>query len=160
MASNIKDFISGLTYNKEFLRWWILLCVMIVAVGGAMSVGGLSFLSENDSTGISWVILSILLGGTVFYGYRLAINENLGQGVMDYLAELCTSLGLLGTVIGLIMMIGGAFEGLDVSNQESVKGALIAMSTGIGTALTTTLVGLSSSLLLGLQKKFVEIKWY
>lgn len=153
---NIKAIIQN---NGPFVRWWILACAMLTVVSGIFLAGGARFLSENDSTGLSWVIVAILAAGSAYYGIRLYKGENLGQGVMDYLSELCTSLGLLGTVIGLIIMISGAFGDLDIDDPESLKTSLVAMSSGIGTALTTTLVGLTSSILLGLQKKFVEIKW-
>jgi len=156
ITRNIRNIVER---NGPFVRWWILACAILAASIAALMSGGARFLSENDVTGLSWVIVAILASGSAYYGVRLYKGENLGQGVMDYLSELCTSLGLLGTVIGLIVMISGAFGDLNVEDPESLKSSLVAMSSGIGTALTTTLVGLTSSLLLGLQKKFVEINW-
>jgi hypothetical protein len=155
----LRSLRESLQNKGPFVRWWILACCLIAVVSGIFIAGGAQYLSENDPTGLSWVIVSILASGSAYYGVRLFKNENLDQGVMEYLSEVCTSLGLLGTVIGLIMMISGAFGGLDIDDPSSLKTALVAMSSGIGTALTTTLVGLTSSLVLGLQKKFVEIKW-
>ena len=155
----LRSFKRSLQNNGPFVRWWILACAMMTVVSGVFLAGGARFLSENDSTGLSWVIVAILASGSAYYGVRLYRGENLGQGVMDYLSELCTSLGLLGTVIGLIVMISGAFGNLNIEDPESLKSSLVAMSSGIGTALTTTLVGLTSSILLGLQKRFFEIKW-
>jgi hypothetical protein len=148
-----------ITDNPPFLRWWILACCLVTVFSGIVITGGGTFLAENDATGISWIIIAILASGSAHYGYRLFRGQNIGQGVMDYLGELCTSLGLLGTVIGLIMMISGAFGSIQLENPESVKLALVAMSSGIGSALTTTLVGLIASIVLGLQKKLVEINW-
>lgn len=142
-----------------FVRWWVMALAMSTLIASLLVTGGFSFLLENDVTYLSFVIMSIFFAFTGYYGYRLYRGHGLGQGVMEYGENLCTSIGLLGTVIGLIMMVKGAFSGIDVSDQESIKSALIAMSSGIGSALVTTLVGLISAVLIGIQRKVVEIKW-
>jgi hypothetical protein len=60
-------------------------------------------------------------------------------------------LGMLGTVIGFLLMLGPAFRGLDAANVQSMQAALGFMAAGMGVALTTTLVGLACSMLLQLQ---------
>jgi biopolymer transport protein ExbB/TolQ len=76
----------------------------------------------------------------------------------DRVVEACTSLGLLGTVIGLILTTG-AFKGIDVANYESIKHALVAIASGIGTALITTMVGLICALCLQIQLAVTREKW-
>jgi len=156
LTRNIRNIVER---NGPFVRWWILACCITAVLSGVFVSGGARFLAENDTTNISWLIITIMLCGSAYYGVRLFRGENLGQGVMEYLGDLCTSLGLLGTIIGLIMMIGGAFTGINIEDQASIKSALVAMSSGIGAALSTTLVGVSASIVLGLQKKFVETNW-
>lgn len=142
-----------------FTRWYVMALAMFTVATALLVTGGASFLLENDATGISFLIIGVFFCFTGYYGYRLYRGTGLGQGVMEYGESLSTSLGLLGTVIGLIMMVKGAFSNIDVSDQESVKTALLAMSSGIGSALVTTLVGLISAVLIGVQRKVVEIKW-
>ena len=142
-----------------FVRWWVMALAMATVIASILTMGGFGFLLENDVTYLSFVIMTVFFVFTGYYGYRLYRGQGLGQGVMEYGENLCTSIGLLGTVIGLIMMVKGAFAGIDVNDQESIKTALVAMSSGIGSALVTTLVGLISAVLIGIQRKVVEVDW-
>lgn len=142
-----------------FVRWWVMAVAMATIIASILAMGGFGFLLDNDVTYLSFVIMGVFFIFTGYYGYRLYRGQGLGQGVMEYGENLCTSIGLLGTVVGLIMMVKGAFAGIDVNDQESIKSALVAMSSGIGSALVTTLVGLISAVLIGIQRKVVEVEW-
>jgi len=67
-----------------------------------------------------------------------------------YAVDILVKLGLLGTIIGFILMLGSIAETttLDVNTMQKV---LTQMSRGMGTALYTTLAGLTASILLGAQ---------
>jgi MotA/TolQ/ExbB proton channel family len=67
-----------------------------------------------------------------------------------FISDLLLSLGLLGTVIGFIVMLG-PISGLDAGDQTAIKGALAAMSGGMAVALYTTLAGLIGGMLLKIQ---------
>jgi hypothetical protein len=67
-----------------------------------------------------------------------------------FIADLLLSLGLLGTVIGFIAMLG-PISGLDGGDQNAIKSALAAMSGGMAVALYTTLTGLIGGMLLKIQ---------
>jgi MotA/TolQ/ExbB proton channel family len=67
-----------------------------------------------------------------------------------FIADLLLSLGLLGTVIGFILMLG-PISGLDAGDQGAIKTALAAMSGGMAVALYTTLTGLIGGMLLKVQ---------
>jgi hypothetical protein len=73
-----------------------------------------------------------------------------GQEFGWFVADLLLSLGLLGTVIGFILMLG-PISGLDSTDQSSLKAALAAMSGGMAVALYTTLAGLVGGMLLKVQ---------
>ncbi len=77
---------------------------------------------------------------------RLKGAHELGWFVVDILLKL----GLVGTIIGFILMLGSIVNtaSLDVNTMQKV---LRQMSSGMGTALFTTLAGLIGSILLGLQ---------
>lgn len=77
---------------------------------------------------------------------RLKGAHELGWFVVDILLKL----GLVGTIIGFILMLGSVANtaSLDVNTMQKV---LRQMSSGMGTALFTTLAGLIGSILLGLQ---------
>ncbi|MES9977090.1 MAG: MotA/TolQ/ExbB proton channel family protein, partial [Candidatus Thiodiazotropha sp.] len=63
---------------------------------------------------------------------------------------LLVKLGLLGTVIGFVMMLAPVAE-LKSFDLSDIQGLLQRMTTGMGVALNTTLMGLSCSMLLGMQ---------
>lgn len=64
-----------------------------------------------------------------------------------FVADLLLSLGLLGTVVGFILMLG-PIAGLDTQDESAIKSALAAMSGGMAVALYTTLTGLIGGMLL------------
>jgi len=67
-----------------------------------------------------------------------------------FLIDVLLKLGLLGTIVGFILMLGSVADtsSLDVNTMQKV---LKQMSSGMGTALYTTLAGLVGSMSLGLQ---------
>jgi hypothetical protein len=67
-----------------------------------------------------------------------------------FISDLLLSLGLLGTVIALIVMLGPV-SGLDAGDQSATNGALAAMSGGMAVALYATLAGLIGGMLLKIQ---------
>lgn len=77
---------------------------------------------------------------------RLKGAHELGWFVVDILLKL----GLVGTIVGFILMLGSVANtaSLDVNTMQKV---LRQMSSGMGTALFTTLAGLIGSILLGMQ---------
>jgi uncharacterized membrane protein YqjE len=67
-----------------------------------------------------------------------------------FVSGLLIKLGLLGTVVGFVLMLAPVanLESFDLSD---IQGLLQRMTGGMGVALNTTLLGLSCSMLLGLQ---------
>ena len=63
---------------------------------------------------------------------------------------LLVKLGLLGTVVGFVMMLGSMAQ-LDSFDVGDVQQLLQRMTGGMGVALNTTLLGLTGSMLLGMQ---------
>ncbi len=77
------------------------------------------------------------------------------QEIGFFVADLMLRLGLLGTVVGFILMLGPltAIQNIDVNSMRQV---LSAMSSGMAVALFTTLCGLIGGILLKLQYYFLE----
>ena len=53
---------------------------------------------------------------------------------------------MVGTVIGFMIMLSGTFGNIELNDVQAVKRLLEALTTGLFTALNTTLVGLITSL--------------
>lgn len=67
-----------------------------------------------------------------------------------FISGLVIKLGLLGTVIGFVLMLSSV-SGLDNLDISDIKQLMQQMTQGMGVAMNTTMVGLVSSMLLGLQ---------
>ena len=150
--------------NNIFVRWWVSFSILTVAITTTLLAGIGKFITTHDCTFISWGILGMAFGASLHLGYKLRAyaakpSHKRDFKVTEYFIDTCTSLGLLGTIIGLIMMVVGAFGDLDVTNQASVKSSMLAISSGIGSALVTTLVGLVCALLLRFQLVITSEKW-
>jgi biopolymer transport protein ExbB/TolQ len=71
------------------------------------------------------------------------------------LADMMIKLGLLGTVIGFIFMLGSVAS-IDNADIATIQNMLLDMSSGMRVALFTTLTGLLGGMLLGLQYHFLD----
>lgn len=80
------------------------------------------------------------------YADRLRSAVEIGWYIVDILVRL----GLVGTIIGFIMILGTLSGGADVT-ADNIQTLLISMSGGMGIALYTTLAGLITASLLGVQ---------
>ena len=58
---------------------------------------------------------------------------------------------MIGTVSGFLIMLTGAFAGVDLGDEVAMKNVLEKMSKGMSTALYTTLFGLICGSLLKVQ---------
>ena len=142
---------------QAFLRWWLMVCLMVFGAYGMFQLGRLQYIFEVDQTGISMIIFSIFTILTAWIGW-LTYKTNKGQIATEnqiddayFAADSMTALGLIGTIVGLIMILGPAFSGIDVSDTATIERAIKLMAVGMGTALVTTLVGSCCSLIAKLQ---------
>lgn len=67
-----------------------------------------------------------------------------------FIVDLLIRLGLLGTIVGFILILRTLVSG-PLPSADQIQTLLISMSGGMGTALFTTLSGLTTATLLGLQ---------
>ena len=105
--------------------------------------GNKSTLNVEDPTSASELI--------AVYESRLKGPQEIGWFVADVMLKL----GLLGTIIGFILMLGSVahIADFDVSNMQKI---LQHMSNGMGTALYTTLAGLTCSILVAMQYHMID----
>ena len=144
-----------------FLRWWLLFCTSCAAMFTAYSFGFIDALIAKDITRLSFVILGVFFSGSIFVGwltYKRSRGKSVeaGTNIGWFITELLLALGMIGTVIGFILMLGGSFESLNIADTGSVKTALTDMAIGMSTALYTTLVGMVCSQILKVQLVNVE----
>ena len=129
-------------------------------------LGLLGTLWEKDATKLSLVLLglfAVMSGRCGYKTWRLSvfIDSNKTEPYLIekiehlmevgwFTSDLCLSIGMMGTVIGFIMMLGG-FANIDINDMATVQGLIKGLGVGMSTALYTTLTGLICSALLKIQ---------
>ena len=129
-------------------------------------LGLLGTLWEKDATKLSFVLLALFAAMSGWCGYKtwrlsVFIDSNKTEPYLIekiehlmevgwFTSDLCLSIGMMGTVIGFIMMLGG-FANIDIKDMATVQGLIKGLGVGMSTALYTTLTGLICSALLKIQ---------
>ena len=158
--------------KSALIRWWLTIWVIIAATAVGSYYGMFQYLWNIDSLHIGFGISSLImfifvvtsgwigyLHYQIPYTYGLDIHLRKLTDTLDpcwFAAESMTALGLTGTVVGFLMMLGTSFAALEIGNIESMQQAVIDMGSGMSTALITTLVGLVCSLLM--KKQLVNLE--
>ena len=157
-----------------FLRWWIIITLIGIGAYFASLFGVFREIYEKDITRLSFVIFAGFVFMSVWCGiktYRLSrlmsnkpgdreeLDEN-DQRRIELISNLeevgwfaagtFTSIGMIGTVIGMIWALQG-FIHVNIAEVTTVQKLISNMVFGVSTALYTTLVGLVCSTLLKLQ---------
>ena len=137
--------------------WWFTFNVGILALAfGQYQFDLLQLLYEADTTMLTFLILAITLAAST----ALGLNRNDLQGKENsmywFTSDAVLSLGMVGTLFGFLLVLGSAFTEIDTSSTESMTAAIGLLASGMSTALTTSLVGLVSSLWLKLQLVVLE----
>ena len=106
------------------------------------------------------VVVSALANGRkvadlVNLGTDLQQQVRAGHASGWFVADLMIKLGLLGTVIGFIFMLNSVAQ-METTDLNAAKLMLTQMSGGMRIALFTTLAGLSSGLILGIQYQLLD----
>ena len=146
-----------------FTKWFLLNAVMVTAIFFAEQKGLISTMVEADLSHISilimflYVCISGLVGRLCYLSDRLSKdNAAKKKKELEYLtkrsdvgwfaAEHFFSLGLLGTIIGLILATEGSLDS-SVPTAQIVAG----LKQGLNTAFYTTVCGIVFSLPLQVQ---------
>ena len=146
-----------------FLRWWLMFCLMCIGAGVMHKFGLFVDMFAVDASKLSVAILAIFTTMSSYIGYltyrkwkQLPIKET-QIDLCHFTAAKLTTIGMIGTVIGFLMMLGLAFQDLNVEDVASVQSAIKFMALGMSTALVTTLAGLIGGLLIEVQLVLVNL---
>lgn len=143
------------------LRWWLVQSTTFLAALYCYYLGLFDMLWTMDISKISFIIIALylLVSGLIGTMTRRATNDyethrkfiETYVPVCEKLASKMQDLGLIGTVIGFMVLLGPTFAGFNVSNAAETQKIIAVMAIGMSTALTTTLVGLVGAVLTRLQ---------
>jgi hypothetical protein len=133
------------------LRWWLTICVLGVLVYFSYANGWLLPLYEKDATMITYLITVIFGATTLSLGYKSFLKKQFENEVEWFVSDAVLTLGMIGTIIGFMIMLIGTFDTVEFTAVENIRAVLSSMSKGLYTALSTTLLGLISSVILKIQ---------
>ena len=139
-----------------FKRWFALTNLIAIGFGTLLYTGVIQEIITTDISGLSVLIFSAFVLGvalTGFISYRVGRTGEFGLQdenmlyVSWFVAEVLMVLGLAGTVIGFIVLFDANFNGVSFDNPETVKEIIVAIASGMGVALYTTITGIVTSIL-------------
>ena len=142
--------------TTPLLKWWIQLIAALFGAAVAWQLGWWTALWHADVTKISIAIIVLFVGATLLVGYMAKTNDRKYSDPVWFSTEAMITLGMIGTVAGFLLMLGSAFQDLDVKDVSNVQEAIADMAVGMSTALSTTLMGLICSVLTKLQMVLFE----
>lgn len=152
-----------------FLRWWLIVTLTGVAAYFCHKFGVFLEILDKDMTFISvavavaFIFMSLWCGLKTYTLSRAMGKKSTNERLLEvsdrirkeeeagwFAAETFTTMGFIGTVIGMIFALKG-FIGINPSDIASLQRLISDLVYGMSTALYTTLVGLVCSRLLMLQ---------
>lgn len=155
---------------KTFIKWFLLNAVMLTAIFFAEQKGAISTIVKNDLSYISilimflYVCVSGYIGRLCYLSDKISKdNDDLKKREKEYIekrmdlgwfsAEHFFSLGLLGTIIGLIFATKGSLD-----SSLPIGQIVSGLKEGLNTAFYTTVCGIIFSLPLQLQIMILKQK--
>ena len=140
---------------SAFLKWWLLITLTVVGLSIAAYFNFIQFLYAHDLTKLSVAILALFAATTSVIGYKIwkerdVKKKKYGYDVEWFVSEMMISLGMIGTVIGFIIMLGSLSD-ITTFDVSLLQGVLTTMGSGMGVALYTTLSALVTGVLIALQ---------
>lgn len=142
---------------KPVLKWWVIFCTIVFATGYShLTMDLFSTLNNADVTKLSFIVIG------VFYTYMIALGVRLSKYCKNVNNQFCTdelskvqthgwflsdifmAMGFLGTLIGFIYMLD--LTGL--TNANAAQATLVTLTTGMKTALYTTVMALLASIII------------
>jgi len=140
------------------LRWWFIFCLSALGLGIATFLGAPAYLLKADVSHLSFVILGIFALGSIWIGQLTYRARHMSQTFRRhlplcwYLAEVQMGLGMIGTLVGFLVLLGQALgQPINTADTAAMTQLIAKMGIGFSTAAVTTLVGLSASLIFKLQ---------
>lgn len=139
------------------IKLWIVFCLTIFALGVSNFFGVFAMIYAADITRLSFVMIGGLLLTMIYIFIMVWRNKIPDLNPLWYTADLFLSIGMIGTVIGMIYVFAASdLASIDMTNLASVKQVMIAMAVGVATKLWTTLVGLVCSNILKIYLVLIE----
>ncbi len=135
----------------NFWKWWTVLVLGFITFGvGWYRYDIVNEILTRDVTYMTTFM--IVLAG-------LTSLSTLGRNWSkwhEFITEIMTRLGFVGTIIGFMMALGAAGIADNLETVDDVKNLVLEVMAGMSVAMTTTLAGLILQLWLDLQKRSIK----
>ena len=141
----------------RFWRWWTVSIVGFLAVAvGEFFFGLHEFLVEHDKTYITFLIgaIATVFSGAIFLNYKR--YKTSVPDMLWFMTDAVVTLGMIGTLIGFYIVLTQGLPMVDPNNIETAKEAISVIGQGMGTALITTLAGITASVWMKLQLVLID----
>tara|TARA_Y100000310_G_scaffold326457_1_gene391384 strand:- start:665 stop:1195 length:531 start_codon:yes stop_codon:yes gene_type:complete len=155
---------------NTFTKWFLLNAVVLTGVFFAETKGAVSMIVKNDLSHISILIMLLYVVVSAFIGKLCYLADKMSKDDPDknlkeedyltkradlgwFAAEHFFSLGLLGTIVGLVLATEGSLDS-SLPTSEIVAG----LKEGLNTAFYTTVCGIVFSLPLQVQLMILKFK--
>ena len=150
------------------LRWWLFISLTIILTFSFYYFGLFAEVWDKDRTKLSFLIMVLFFFTSIHCGKETikvskALEGNVSENEIKnidwrgnqeigwFISDFVLTIGMIGTVSGFLLMLTGAFAGVDLNDEVAMKNVLEKMSKGMSTALYTTLFGLICGGLLKIQ---------
>ena len=140
-----------------FWKLWTLFVAILVGLGTAWQLGYVADVIASASTRFSILILILFMSASAWVGV-LAVKGGKPPEALWFASDAMLSLGMMGTVLGLLMVFKSNFASVDSTDMTAMLELIGAIGSGMGVALTTTLIGLGASLLLKFELVILDSK--
>jgi hypothetical protein len=125
-------------YNSPKIKFAIIQVTVISLLAAGWALGWLQLLFLTDQTFITSIIAVVTAIGL--------LQVWMGRwGWVEFIVTALPLLGLLGTIIGIKIAVGGV-EGQEIELRD----------LGVATALNTTIVGMIGALWVGFSERFIR----
>lgn len=132
--------------THAMLIWWFFFCLQVFGLIVGIHFNVFDMIIAADPTYISMFILVVHAVTVILIGYYTYKKDLRDIEPLWFVSETQLGLGMVGTLVGFIIMFSGAFA-IGIT-PENIKNVITAIALGVGTAIWTTLVGLSSGLII------------
>jgi len=153
---------------KPLLRWWLFISLTLILAFAFYYFGLFAEVWDKDRTKLSFLIMFLFFVTSIHCGRETikvsnALEGNIAKNEINsidwrgnqeigwFISDTVLTIGMIGTVSGFLLMLTGAFAGVDLSDEVAMQNVLEKMSKGMSTALYTTLFGLICGSLLKIQ---------
>ena len=126
------------------LKLWLYFCLNVFFLALMQNMGIFTIILASDFTYLSFVIISVLMLDMLYLTVSVWKGENPDLENHWFVKELLMSMGLTGTLIGLIYVFTPLY-GLDLTNIHATKEMIGHVTHGLGTKLWSSLTGLVCS---------------